>query len=148
MSNFITFVLKKKILFLCTHNSARSQIAEALCRTMYPEFEVHSAGIVKTNVKPMAIKVMSDIGIDITGQYSKLVDEFVNIYFDIVITVCDSAKEQCPYFPNAKKLIHKSFSDPSDIQDVNLRYTAFTETRDQIKKWLVELFGPPQTKID
>ncbi|MCX6668917.1 MAG: arsenate reductase ArsC [Methanothrix sp.] len=91
---------KRKVLFLCTHNSARSQMAEGLLRALKDEaYEVFSAGVSPTQVDPDAIKAMAEIGIDISGQRSKGMDEIMDIRFDIIVTVCDSAREACPFFP-------------------------------------------------
>ena len=92
--------MKKKVLFLCTHNSCRSQMAEGLLRDMAGDkFEVYSAGVEPTSVHPLAKKVLQEIGIDISGQQSKSVDEFLDKEFDYVITVCDNARQTCPFFP-------------------------------------------------
>ncbi|MEN8155022.1 MAG: arsenate reductase ArsC [Acidobacteriota bacterium] len=132
--------MKKKILFICTHNSARSQIAEGLTNHFFGDrWEAFSAGTEATFVKPPAIKVLKELGIDISHHRSKLITEFRGEQFDLVVTVCDSAKENCPYFPGAKKYIHYSFKDPSDTkgseEDV-LR--SFRDSREKIKKWLDE----------
>ena len=88
---------KKKVLFLCFHNSARSQMAEGLLRAMYGDrYEVYSAGVEASKVDPRAVKVMSEIGIDISGQRSKAMNEYKGILFDLAVTVCDKAKEMCP----------------------------------------------------
>jgi len=129
---------KKKILFVCTHNSARSQLAEGLVNHDFSDnWQAFSAGTEVTKVKKLAIEVMADIGIDITAHYSKSIDQFLNMELDYVVTVCDSAKEQCPYFPGAGSKQHHSFADPSDIVGTKEeRYEAFTKTRDEIKAWL------------
>jgi arsenate reductase len=105
---------KIRVLFLCTHNSARSQIAEGLLREMGAnEFEVYSAGTEATLVRPLAIKSMAEIGIDISQQRSKVLTEYLQQPFDYVITVCDQANESCPIFPGASHRLHWSFPDPS-----------------------------------
>ncbi len=107
---------KKRVLFICTHNSARSQMAEGLLRAMYRDkYEVFSAGTHPTFVNPYAIKAMEEIGIDISSHYSKSVNEFLDMEIDYVVTVCDSAKEECPYFPGGKYYVHRSFEDPSAV---------------------------------
>lgn len=133
--------MKKKILFICTHNSARSQIAEGLVNDIFGDkFAAFSAGTEKTFVKPFAIEALKDINIDISGAKSKLITEFRDMEFDFVVTVCDSARETCPFFPGTKELIHKSFSDPSDVQgEKKVKLEAFIKTRDEIKAWL-EIF--------
>ena len=103
-----------RVLFLCTGNSARSQMAEGLLREEAREmFDVSSAGVSPTHVRPEAIAAMREIGIDISRQRSKSVDEFSDQEFDYVITVCDNAREQCPVFPGRAKQIHWSFDDPA-----------------------------------
>ena len=102
-----------KILVVCTGISCRSQIAEGLIKNRFPDFEVFSAGThPESNVNPYAVRVMQENEIDISSHYPKLVDDFLDTEFDYVLTVCDSANELCPVFPNAKNRIHKSFVDP------------------------------------
>lgn len=134
--------MKRKVLFICTHNSCRSQMAEGLLRALYGDYyESYSAGLEATEVNPYAIKVMSEIGIDISNQRSKSINEFKEILFDYVVTVCDSAKERCPFFPG-KRVIHKSFVDPAEfIGSEEEKFSVFREVRDQIKDWIVETFG-------
>src|SRR6266516_1876894 len=106
--------MKQRILFICTHNSARSQMAESLLRHLDGDrFEVYSAGTEATQVRPLAIEVMRELDIDISGQQSKTLDRYVGEPFDKVITVCDTAAEACPVFPGAKEQLHWSFPDPS-----------------------------------
>ena len=106
--------MKKRILFICTHNSARSQMAEGLLRSLGGNhFEVFSAGTEATQVRPLAIKAMAEIGIDIARQQSKTLECYLSEPFDEVITVCDTAAEACPLFPGAAKMQHWSFPDPS-----------------------------------
>ncbi len=106
--------MKQRILFICTHNPARSQMAEGLLRYLARDrFEVSSAGTEATQIRPLAIKAMSELGIDITGQQSKTLDRYLNEPFDMVITVCDTAAEACPIFPGALRRRHWSFEDPS-----------------------------------
>ncbi len=125
---------KKRVLILCTGNSARSQMAEGLLRNIGgDQFEVASAGVAPSRVRPEAIEVMRDIGIDISGQHSKSVDEFSGQEFDYVITVCDNANEQCPIFPGNTKRIHWSFDDPAATQgDEETRLAVFRRVRDEI----------------
>lgn len=105
---------KQRILFLCTHNSARSQMAEGLLRHLAGDrFEAYSAGTEATHVRPLAIRAMAEIDIDISGQPSKTLDQYLNEPFDAVITVCDQANETCPVFFGAKKRLHWSLPDPS-----------------------------------
>jgi arsenate reductase (thioredoxin) len=106
--------MKQRVLFICTHNSARSQMAEGLLRVLGGEqFEAYSAGTEATHVRPLAIRAMAELGIDISGQESKTLDRYLHEPFSKVITVCDSAAEACPIFPGTKAQIHWSFPDPS-----------------------------------
>jgi arsenate reductase len=134
---------KKKVLILCTGNSARSQMAEGLLRHFSEEegaaaFEVFSAGVKASFVRPEAIQAMSEIGIDISNHRSKSVDEFVGQRFDYVITVCDNAKESCPVFPGAATRIHQSFEDPPapGVGDDEFRLAVFRKVRDEIRRWM------------
>ncbi len=144
---------KKKVLFICTHNSARSQMAEGLLNTLYGDrYEAFSAGVSPTKVNPYAIKAMQEIGIDISQNRSKSLDEFIGVKFYYVITVCDNAKEACPFFPNGLKYIHKSFKDPSQSTgtDTNIM-ESFRLVREEIKDWTEKLFGqetPASDEID
>jgi arsenate reductase len=125
-----------RVLFLCTHNSARSQMAEGLLRELGAgAIEVHSAGTVATQVRPEAIKVMAELGIDINDQWSKTLEEFVDQRFTYVITVCDSANESCPIFPNALHRIHWSIDDPSGAAGSDdQRLGAFRTARDELNQ--------------
>ncbi|OGD54358.1 ArsC family transcriptional regulator [Candidatus Bathyarchaeota archaeon RBG_13_38_9] len=134
--------MKKKILFICTHNSARSQIAEGFIKSQYGEqFEAFSAGTKPTKVSPYAIRAMLEIGIDISKHQSKSVNNFEGIKFDYVITVCAQAKESCPFFPGAKFFIHKSFEDPSSLEGTEEEIMEnFRKAREQIREWIVNEF--------
>ena len=134
---------KKRVLFICTHNSARSQMAEGLLKALYGDkYEVFSAGTHPTRVNPYAIEVMKEIGIDISNHYSKSVNEFLGMKIDYVVTVCDSAKEECPYFPGGKAYIHKSFEDPSSVVGTHEeKLEVFRKVRDEIKKWIEKTLG-------
>ncbi len=143
---------KKKVLILCFHNSARSQMAEGLLRAMYGnKYEVYSAGVEATYVDPRAVKVMSEIGIDISGQRSKGMDEFQGILFDLAVTVCDKAREMCPICgvslqaptraPAAKKNIPRNFKDPATARGSEEdQLNAFRQVRDEIKDWIAQEF--------
>jgi len=133
-------VKKRRVLILCTGNSARSQMAEGLLRQMAGDrFEVASAGVAPTNVRPEAIAVMREIGLDISHHRSKSVDEFLTQAFDYVITVCDNANEQCPTFPGSTKRIHWSFEDPAAVVGYEVtRLNVFRRVRDQIKARLAD----------
>ena len=154
---------KLKVLFLCTHNSARSQIAEGLLRHYYDEkYEVFSAGSTPTQVNPFAVKVMAEIEIDISKQYSKSIEEFRNNEIDLVISVCkSSAKMVCAFcsspiigdrpeiieetLPKAKHYLHYPFNDPSEVEgNEEQKIAAFRQTRDEIKKWILNYFSNPK----
>jgi arsenate reductase len=126
---------KKRVLILCTGNSARSQMAEGLLRHEGGDkFEVESAGIISSFVRPPAIEAMKEIGIDISGQRSKSVEEFAGQQFDYVITVCDHAKENCPIFPGKTERIHWSFDDPAEAEGSEAeKLTVFRRVRDEIR---------------
>ena len=125
----------RRVLFLCTHNSARSQMAEGLLRTLGgPAFDVHSAGTVATSVRPEAIAVMREIGIDISGHQSKTLERYVNEPFAEVITVCDDANDSCPVFPGAGNRRHWSIADPSAVEaGYEQRLAAFRSARDELR---------------
>lgn len=129
---------KERVLILCTGNSARSQMAEGLLRELHGDkFEVHSAGVDPSIVKPEAIEVMNEIGIDISGHTSKSADIFAGQEFDHIITVCDNAKEHCPYFPGSAKRIHRTFEDTASASGTyDDRVAAFRRVRDQISEYL------------
>jgi arsenate reductase len=131
---------KKRVLILCTGNSARSQMAEGLLRHLAGDrFEVESAGVEPSHVRPQAVKAMQEAGIDISKQRSKSVDEFAGQEFDYVITVCDNAREHCPVFPGKTKRIHWSFDDPAAAEgDEAARLAIFRRVRDEIKARLRE----------
>jgi arsenate reductase len=128
--------MKQRVLFLCTHNSARSQMAEGLLRHLGQDaFEVFSAGTVETHVRPEAIAAMQELGIDIRGQTSKTLEQFHDQPFDEVITVCDSANETCPIFPNARQRRHWSIPDPSGVPGSDTaRLAAFRQARDLMRQ--------------
>jgi arsenate reductase len=132
---------KKRVLILCTGNSARSQMAEGLLRHQAGDrLEVFSAGTHPSRVRPEAIAVMRELGIDISGQRSKSVDEFYSQPFDFVLTVCDNAKESCPVFPAQIVTVHQAFEDPAAIQGPEEeRLTAFRRVRDQLRHYLNQL---------
>jgi arsenate reductase len=131
---------KSSMLVLCTGNSARSQMAEGIFRSMFGDrFDVFSAGTEPSIVRPEVIAAMAEIGIDISGHRSKSVDEFRDRDIDLVITVCDNARENCPYFPARSKLIHHSFPDPAATQgDDATRLASFRSVRDEIRAYAEE----------
>lgn len=124
-----------RVLFLCTHNSSRSQMAEGLLRARGgPAFDVFSAGTEPRTVHPLAIKAMQELGIDLSGHVAKGIDAFAaQPAMDLVITVCDEAQEACPFFPNARKQVHWGFPDPSRVTGTEEeRLAAFRHIRDLI----------------
>lgn len=130
---------KTRVLILCTGNSARSQMAEGLLRSLGDgKIEVRSAGVAPSKVRPGAVEAMREIGIDISAHRSKSVEEFAGQQFDYIITVCDNAKETCPVFPGNAERIHQSFEDPpiESLGDYNFRLEIFRRVRDRLQKWL------------
>jgi arsenate reductase (thioredoxin) len=144
---------RKKVLFLCTHNSARSQMAEGLLRAMYADrYEAYSVGVEATFVDPRAVRAMAEIGIDISAQRSKTAQEFQDTIFDLAVTVCDRAKKACPICstqlelpgksPRAKEVIHKSFADPTAAAGTEEeQLEAFRKVRDEIREWIFQTLG-------
>jgi arsenate reductase len=126
---------RQRVLFLCTHNSARSQMAEGLLRALGGNrFEAYSAGTEATLVRPLAIRAMAEIGIDISGQESKTLDQYLTEPFDMVITVCDQAHEACPVFIGARQRLHWSFPDPSQARGTEEEQLAvYRQVRDAIR---------------
>jgi arsenate reductase len=135
---------KKRVLILCTGNSARSQMAEGLLRhDAGDRFAVESAGTKPGQVRPEAIAVMEEIGIDISGHRSKSVDEFAGQNFDYVLTVCDNANEACPLYPDQTNRLHRNFEDPAALKGTEeLRLALFRRVRDEIRTYLKTF--PPQ----
>lgn len=129
--------MKKKILFLCTGNSCRSQMAEGWCHHFWSEkYECHSAGTQKHGMNARAVQAMKKAGVDISAHYSKTTDELPDEKFDFVVTVCDAAKEACPYFPGVK-FVHVGFQDPprltKDMTDEDEIMKVYERVRDEIK---------------
>jgi len=135
---------KPRVLFICVHNSVRSQIAEGYLRARYSDlFDAASAGSEPRGVHPLAVAVMNEIGIDISGHRSKLVDEFFSRGIDIVVTVCDCEHQTCPFFPGVRETIHAGFPDPSAGEELSRgRITRFREIRDAITTWIDQMFVP------
>ncbi len=130
---------KKTVMFVCTANSARSQMAEGLLREMYGDrYEVTSAGVAPSPVSPWAIKVLEEVGIDISAQKSKHIRDFEDRTFDYVMTLCDNAQEICPTFSNARFVMHHGFPDPYYAKD---RLEAFRKLREDIRSFLIGAFG-------
>lgn len=135
--------MKKRVLFICTHNSARSQMAEAFLKKLFPEkFEAFSAGTEPGTLNPYVIKAMKETGIDISYNITKSVKEFIKQKFDYIVTVCDKAKETCPFFPGGLNYIHQNFEDPSTFSGTNEEIMEkVRKVRDEIKDWVEEIFG-------
>lgn len=136
---------KLKVLFLCTHNSARSQMAEGLLGHLAGDrFEAYSAGTEATRVRPEALSVMAEIGGDLSGHESKTLERYLGEPFDFVITVCDDANETCPVFPGARKRLHWSLPDPSAARGAREeRVEVFRSVRDRLKELIEsELVDP------
>jgi len=129
-------VEKLRVLFVCTHNSARSQMAEGFLRAYGGNrFEAFSAGTEAAGVRREAIRAMAEVGIDIAGQASKTVDRYLGERFAFVVTVCDQAREACPVFPGADETAHWGFDDPSDAQgDEEARMAVYRRVRDEIAR--------------
>jgi arsenate reductase len=131
--------MKKKILFLCTGNSARSQMAEGLMRHLRNrEFEVYSAGSEPKGVNSLAVEVMKEIGIDISRQRSKHLDEYGEEVFDYIVTLCDDAAKTCPLFPGEGTRMHRGFPDPAAADGSREeRLVAFRKVRDELKEYIL-----------
>jgi arsenate reductase (thioredoxin) len=156
---------KQKVLFYCRRNAARSQMAEAFLKLFFPDgYEAHSAGIMATDIHPTVKVVMAEIGIDLSGQRSKNIEEFVGTKFDCVALVCGGPPEECPFlhrarealhckgcqgccrffpfFPSGTKMLHAHFEDPTGFESLNDEaLDSFRKIRDDIKGWVIETFG-------
>lgn len=136
--------MEKKILFLCTGNSCRSQMAEAWTNYLQKEnFKAYSAGIAPKGVDPRAVKVMTEAGVDISAQSSKDIDSFGDMEFDYVITLCDNANEACPFFPAKTRVLHRGFDDPPKLaegmQNEEEALNHYRRVRDEIKAFIYDL---------
>ncbi|HEX8730795.1 MAG TPA: arsenate reductase ArsC [Ktedonobacterales bacterium] len=134
-----------RVLFLCTHNSARSQMAEGLLRALGGDrFEAYSAGTEATHVRSLAIQAMAEIGVDISGQQSKTLDRYLGEVFEAVITVCDDANEACPVFYGARRRLHWSLPDPSRaVGTEEERLAVYRRVRDELRRRIeAELIAP------
>lgn len=133
---------KKKVLFICTHNAARSQMAEAFLNKLHGDrYSAFSAGTDPTQIDPLVVLVMSEIGIDVGKQQSKALNIFKDSYMDYVITLCDQAKESCPYFPGGHVHLHKGFPDPSELKGKSEdTINGYRRIRDEIKNWIEKEF--------
>jgi arsenate reductase len=140
---------QSRVLFLCTHNSARSQMAEGLLRSIAGDrFEAHSAGTEATFVRPEAITVMGEIGVDISGQTSKALGPLLGEPFDWVITVCDQAKESCPIFPGARATAHWSIDDPAAVTGSEPgRLAAFRAARDELRSRVAAFVSAVRSEV-
>ncbi|QLA15954.1 arsenate reductase ArsC [Desulfolutivibrio sulfoxidireducens] len=131
---------RKKVLFLCTGNSCRSQMAEGFARALRPDLEPYSAGVEKHGLNPLAVTVMAEAGVDISGQWSKTVDELPIQEFDSIVTLCGHANENCPYFPGNARRIHAGFDDPPslarDAQSDEEALGHYRKVRDEIKTFM------------
>ena len=134
---------KEQVLFVCTHNSARSQMAEGLMNALHGDrYEAFSAGTEPSIINPRAVFALRELGIDISHHRSQHVNEFLSQEFDQVVTVCDHARETCPVFPGGKEIIHHSFVDPSSATGTELeKQAAFRKARDEIRGWIATEFG-------
>ncbi|MFO8100000.1 MAG: arsenate reductase ArsC [Salinibacter sp.] len=132
------------VLFVCTHNSSRSQMAEGLLRDRYGDrYEVHSAGTNPGGVNPFAVEVMDEMGIDLSGHTSDPVYAYTDQPLHIVVTVCDDAAEHCPYISAEKKNLHQGFDDPSAVTGTEEeKRAAFRRIRDELADWIDATFGP------
>lgn len=135
---------RPKVLFLCTHNSARSQMAEGILRDLAGDrFEAHSAGTEATHVRPLAARAMDEVGVDVSGQESKALERYLGEPFEYVVTVCDAANEACPVFPGAKNRLHWSFEDPAQATGTEEeRLEVFRKVRDEIRERIEREFLP------
>lgn len=137
-------VKKIKVLFLCTGNSCRSQMAEGWAKRLWPEeIEAYSAGLKPHGLDPLAVEVMKEAGVDISDHRSKSVDEVIEIPFELVITVCSDADENCPVFPGRAKVIHAGFDDPPRLaRDAKTKDNAmghYRRVRDEIREFVLRL---------
>jgi len=133
---------KKKVLFVCTHNSARSQMAEAFLNSLYGDrYEASSAGTEPTEINPHVVTAMKEIGLDLSNNRAKSVDEFMGQRLDLIMTLCDQAQETCPFFPGGKKYSHQSFRDPGTCAGSDGEILACVRRiRDEIGAWVRQQF--------
>jgi len=135
--------VRTSVLFVCTHNSARSQLAEGLLRDRHGDrYEAWSAGTEARGVHPLAAEVLREAGIDPSGHASKTIDDLDGRAFDVVVTVCDNAREACPYVPARERNLHRAFRDPSAVEGTDEEQrAAFRSVRDEIAAWVDTEFG-------
>jgi arsenate reductase len=134
----------KKVLFICTHNSIRSQMAEGLLNCLLGDkYQAFSAGVRPGRLHPLAIDVMLELGIDISQQRAKSIEEVIENFYDTVVTVCDDARENCPIYPGGAEVLHHSFEDPGSFDGTpDEGMDKFRKVRDEMRKWIEETFGP------
>lgn len=134
--------MRQKVLFICIHNSARSQMAETFLKHLFSnKFEVFSAGTEPSKINTYVMKVMAEVGFDLSNKTTKNVKEFLDFGIDIVVTVCDGAKKTCPFFPGAKKDLHQAFPDPSSFTGSDYEILEnVRKVRDDIKAWIESTF--------
>ena len=134
---------KKSVLFICTHNAARSQMAEAILNKLYGDrYTAFSAGTDPKQIDPLVVSVMREIGIDVSRNQSKSLDIFKDANLDYAITVCDQAKESCPYFPGGRAQLHRGFADPSAFKGKpEVVINQYRRIRDEMKDWIEKEFG-------
>ena len=142
---------KLKVLFLCTGNSCRSQMAEGWCRHLKGELiEAYSAGIETHGLNPYAVQVMAEAGVDISGHESKMLDSLDGVDLDYVVTVCGHAHETCPFFPGNAKVIHVGFDDPPKMAqaftDEDQKLDCYRQVRDEIRRFISTLPGKLETQ--
>ena len=137
-----TPIKKEKVLFLCNHNSVRSQMAEGFLKSFYGEYyDVESAGNDPSELNPYAVQVMAEVGVDISKHRSKSLKEFEEIEFDYVVTVCGRTGKACPFFLGGKKYLHEPFEDPSSVKGYEKdKIIAFRGIRDELKLWIEKTF--------
>ena len=130
-----------RVLFLCTRNACRSQMAEGLIRQRFGNrLEVHSAGLAPTRVHPLAVRALEEVGIDVSGQRSKHPDDLTHLHFDLVVTLCDAAREACPLFPGETRVLHRVYRNPDEATGTEQhRLEVFRQVRDQLARELPEV---------
>jgi len=136
------------ILYLCTGNSCRSQMAEGWTRALHPEIDCWSAGVVRHGMNPSAVQVMEESGVDMTMHYSKTVDELPDVHFDFIVTLCGHAAENCPYFSSDATRVHRGFDDPPTLAKALVpdeQLAIYRRVRDEIK---VLVDGLPESLKD
>jgi arsenate reductase len=133
------------ILYLCTGNSCRSQMAEAWTRTLHPGIDCWSAGVVRHGMNQYAVRVMEEAGVDMSGHHSKTVDDLPDVVFDYVVTLCGHAAENCPFFPSSARRVHRGFDDPPSLvahmEDEESRLAVYRRVRDEIRAMVQGLPG-------